>query len=311
MNRTGTLLLEHRLLTPAAHLLFCVAFAYLAAQILNHCIVSSWWKSPVHAMTSRHGLSSKAEREGRPRRGIKQYAMISKRNIFNSEANNKKPKNKKPPVPPKPEKSPLEVVLLGTATGAPDDSYAVLYDRKTREQDLYQINDFVQDKARILEIDRDRILLQRGDDREVLEMVEPDESIHKRRGRRPRSRGRGRTHHDQNVEVKRLSANSYAISEDQVQKSLDNMNRLMTQIRVVPNFQGGKADGFKVFAIKPRSIFAQLGLRNGDVIRSVNGDPISDPSKAFTLLQGLRDESELSVKITRRGRDQTLNYEIR
>lgn len=307
IRKGGTLLRPHRLLTRATRLLFCLAFAYLASQILNHTICS--------ALQGREGPRTAGRREAArakrpappPRRGIQRYALIAERNIFNSEARKKKPAGKKPPEPSAPGKSPLDVILLGTATGAPGDSFAVLYDPATREQDLYQIDDFVKDEARIVEIDRDRVLLQRGDDREVLEILEPDESIHSKR----RRRGRAPVRKGGNTGVRRLSATTFAISEERVEKSLENINRLMTQIRVVPSFQDGRADGFKVFAIKPRSIFAQVGLRNGDIIRSVNDRPISDPARAFKLLQDLRDERDMTVEISRRGRPLTLNYEIR
>jgi general secretion pathway protein C len=111
--------------------------------------------------------------------------------------------------------------------------------------------------------------------------------------------------------VKQVSDSEFVIDEEEVESALGNINQLLTQIRVVPNFQDGKADGFKVFAIKPQSIFAKIGLKNGDVIRKVNDQDITSPEKAFGVFQELRNEKNLTVEISRRGQNQSLNYEIR
>jgi len=96
-----------------------------------------------------------------------------------------------------------------------------------------------------------------------------------------------------------------------VENALQNINQLLTQIRVVPNFQNGQTNGFKVFAIKPNSIFSKIGLKNGDVIQRVNDRDITTPDKAFQAFQELRNEKSLSVEILRRGERKSLHYEIR
>jgi general secretion pathway protein C len=41
--------------------------------------------------------------------------------------------------------------------------------------------------------------------------------------------------------------------------------------RVVPAVKNGKPDGFKLYAIRPSSVYSKLGLTNGDTIQSING----------------------------------------
>jgi general secretion pathway protein C len=85
----------------------------------------------------------------------------------------------------------------------------------------------------------------------------------------------------------------------------------MTQIRVVPNFRNGSAEGWKVFAIRPNSIFGKVGLKNGDIVQSVNGRDISSMEVALEVFQDLRDVRNLDLQIVRRNVQRTLNYEIR
>ena len=85
----------------------------------------------------------------------------------------------------------------------------------------------------------------------------------------------------------------------------------MTQIRVVPNFTDGQADGFKVFAIRPGSLFAKIGLQNGDVLKRVNGIELQGPEQAFEAYQRLKDENSVQIDLSRRQDNKTFSYEIR
>src|SRR5262249_15494821 len=93
----------------------------------------------------------------------------------------------------------------------------------------------------------------------------------------------------------------------EVDAALDNMNQLFTQIRAVPHFEGGKSTGFRLFAIRQNSIFDQIGLKNGDIIQSINGTDINDPSRALALFQELRNERQISVKMFRNKDEMTLS----
>ena len=101
------------------------------------------------------------------------------------------------------------------------------------------------------------------------------------------------------------------IDKAEVNSALDNMNQLFTQIRAVPHFQGGESTGFRLFAIRQNSIFDRIGLRNGDIIHSVNGNDISDPAKAMAMFQQLRNQSQYTVNITRNKEQKTLSYNMR
>lgn len=237
------------------------------------------------------------------------YTLISQRNIFNSEhgeddgADAKEDEQIQEPI----EESTLNVMLLGTAIGPPEDTFAVIEDPTTREQDLYQVGDTVGGEARITKVARCRVVLQRDGGKEVLECIEPDERrlpATRRRVARRNSPATGKG-------IKKVSRNKYLVDEERVESALANVNRLMTQIRVVPHFKSGGAQGYRVFSVNPHSIFAKLGLKNGDIIRSINGREILTPGEAYQAYKELRDARDLDLQIVRRGVQKTLNYEIR
>ena len=56
--------------------------------------------------------------------------------------------------------------------------------------------------------------------------------------------------------------------------------------------------------------FSQLGLKKMDVIKSVNGEPVTSPQKAMELYQALRNEGNISIGIERDGRTESLDYTV-
>jgi len=292
------------------NLLFLTLCAYLTAQIGNRIVLNLLPEETVQEQFARP--AGPAADPMKPRT-LKSYDVISGRNIFNSDQTGKGiqdglnlPKSTAPL-----KKTELSVKLIGTVVGTPDTSFAIIEDQKTSKQELFRIDDMIQDSARVMEIARCRVVVLRDGTQEILEC--PDEEQRRARGglatasagRQVPSAGG-----DSNT-VRKVSETEYMIDESEVQSSLDNINELITQVRVVPNFQDGKANGFKVFAIKPNSIFSKIGLKNGDVIQKINERDITTPDRAFQAFQDLRSERSLNVEILRRGGQQTLRYEIR
>jgi general secretion pathway protein C len=244
------------------------------------------------------------------KKSLRLYRPISQQNVFNSASTGvqegaQRPGATKSTAPLK--KTDLNVELIGTVVGASQDSFAIIEDRQRREQELYQIDDMIQDQARVVEISRCKVVVLRDGTEEVIECPDPDAKTKKG----PSTVRHSASSKDDGYNVKQVSDSEFVIDEEEVESALGNINQLLTQIRVVPNFQDGKADGFKVFAIKPQSLFAKIGLKNGDVIRKVNDQDITSPEKAFGVFQELRNEKNLTVEISRRGQNQSLNYEIR
>jgi general secretion pathway protein C len=113
-----------------------------------------------------------------------------------------------------------------------------------------------------------------------------------------------------NPHIQQLSESQYNIDRSEVDAALDNMNQLFTQVRAVPHFEGGKSTGFRLFAIRQNSIFDNIGLRNGDIIQSINGTELNDPSRALGFMQDLRSARQLNVTILRNKESLTLQYNI-
>src|SRR5204863_424793 len=82
-------------------------------------------------------------------------------------------------------------------------------------------------------------------------------------------------------DVRQLSENQYVVARSEINNALTNLSDLATKARIVPSFKNGVANGFKLFSIVPDSLYAKIGVQNGDVIRRINGYEMNSPDKAL------------------------------
>ncbi|HEX4460365.1 MAG TPA: type II secretion system protein GspC [Polyangia bacterium] len=104
--------------------------------------------------------------------------------------------------------------------------------------------------------------------------------------------------------------NKCTIQRSVVDGLLRNTAALATSARFVPSIKDGKPNGFKLYAIRPQSIFGRIGLQNGDTIKAINGSDMTTPDAALALYTKLRNASHLSVTVDRRGETVPLDYTI-
>jgi general secretion pathway protein C len=97
------------------------------------------------------------------------------------------------------------------------------------------------------------------------------------------------------------------------QTLFDNPSAIARGARVVPAMKDGKPLGFKIYAIRPDSLYAKLGLTNGDTIVSLAGQSIDSMDKALEVYAKLRDiqDEPIVVEIERKSARVTLTYRVK
>ncbi len=111
--------------------------------------------------------------------------------------------------------------------------------------------------------------------------------------------------------VRKIDDTHYEIDRSLVDKILNDPNVIARSARIVPSIKDGKADGFKMYAIRPNRVYARIGMQNGDTIHSINGYEITSPDKGLENYQKVKSHHSLSVQTTRRGQSVTLEYTIK
>lgn len=280
-------------LLTVADLLLLVVLAYAAARLANHVVAGYLSSPPVGPAQAAPGVATAGGKEP-----LSSYAVIYERDLFtagsaprlNSREDELKPTD-------------LNLKLWGTAiTGDGADGFAIIEDLLTHKQRLYRVGDPVVEQATLKRVEKRRVILSRDGEEEVLELAF---------GLRPSESTAYPAERPSDQRIQRTAENQYVIDRREVEEAMQNLNKVFTQARAVPFFQNGKTVGFRVFAIHSGSIFEKIGLKNGDVIQSINGVELTDPTRALALFQELQGERHIAVELLRNNRSQNMSYEIR
>jgi general secretion pathway protein C len=281
------------------------------------------------------GLSSNAPTSAAAtteKRTLTQYAVIQERNLFGGRGRRLTPPPPPPPPPPPVAAKPVaSLKLVGTVVGPPERTYAVIEDLSTKRQDLYRLGDVVRE-AKVVEVTRNRVVLENRGRREELFSFEksdvpppPSEAVGRQSSgpRRPPfaleapsqapppNPPQEEEQETAESEIERVSENTWRINRDDLVEQLDNFGQMMREARLTPHFTGGQPDGFMVTSLPSNSFLERMGLRNGDILKGVNGQKFGSLDEFFQAYQQLQSEPTLQIEVERNNRTETLTYEIR
>ncbi len=207
---------------------------------------------------------------------------------------------------PIPVRSSLRGTLVGTAIADPPRySLCQITNPDLNETQVYGIGDKYQG-ARVYRVEKDRVLLDHDG---VNEYIDNSGLGTPNLGVSPLPIP-GMAQAQQGDGVRQLSENQYVVARSEINNALTNLSDLATKARIVPSFKNGVANGFKLFSIVPDSLYAKIGIQNGDVIRRINGYEMNSPDKALEIYQKLRDASRIEIEIERRGETLRKSYSI-
>ena len=116
---------------------------------------------------------------------------------------------------------------------------------------------------------------------------------------------------DMAAKIHKISDTQYDIERSLVDQVLENQGELMKSARIVPEKEGDKVVGIRLFGVRPDSLLGTLGLENGDRLQSINGFEMSDPQKALEAYARLRSADKLTVTVNRRGKPMNLDFSIK
>jgi general secretion pathway protein C len=243
---------------------------------------------------------------------VAHYNSIIERNLFNTkekeEIIQEEPKEEEDKEL---EETKLSLKLWGTVSGNSKKAYAVIEDTKERKQNLYREGDTIQN-AVVKKILREELILSVNGKDESLKMEE--------RKAGPRPAGIGQDDRPGVGPASALSppseaepdseARKIALKRAEVEEAISDVNNLMQQVRIRPHFKNGKPDGLTLTRIRPDSIFRKLGLRSGDVLTGIDGNPIESVDDALKFYNSLKTSSNVGIQLRRRGKVETIDYNI-
>jgi len=100
------------------------------------------------------------------------------------------------------------------------------------------------------------------------------------------------------------------LDRKEVDSTLADQMQFMREIGVRPRFEGGRPAGFVIYSIEPESIFARMGLEDGDVIVGVNGKSFATTQPTMEFYGALKKGGTVSLEIKREDSKMELHFEI-
>jgi general secretion pathway protein C len=211
------------------------------------------------------------------------------------------------PVPHGSVASRLPLMLLATMeSDDPEYSMATILHTDSNVLAPYAVNDTVRAGVTVTQVARGRVVLRNGAQLEYIDIgvAPPPQSA---TAPAPAAAPVPETENSREIEgaAESISCdgefNSCTVERAFVEKLLSNPAQLAKQARIVPAVRDGETKGYKFYGIRPGSLPKLLGIKNGDLLTSVNGHQLESLDQAMDLYNKLRRASHLSVTIERKG----------
>ena len=301
LTRYGNAMTIQRIIV-VINLMLLLLGGYICAGTLYQ--FSGLYAAPVHLDTT--APNDKAAQVQTGNLPLAHYNPILERDLFKTQ---KEPETIKPPEKKdydNLEETKLNLKLWGTVSGEEKErAYAVIEDTQSRQQNLYRIGDTIQN-ATVKDILRERVVISVNGKDEFLSM----EKLEQVGGIRPVA---AKAPFSRPAAFSKLPARTQRISlrRGMINDAMNDVSKLMTQIAIKPHIEDGQPAGLAMTNIKPNSIFRRMGLRNGDILKGVDGQQIRSVDDALKLYDSLKSAENVNVQIQRRGRDRNINYHIR
>lgn len=191
----------------------------------------------------------------------------------------------------------LKVVLLATVVAFPEIYSSALISEDGGSSQGYGVGDALLGEATIFRIEQKKVFIRRNDG--SLEYIDMESG-----GSTASGAAEGG--------VASAGESSSTIERSLVEQALANPEELARQVRVTPHRGAdGEVDGYRLSGVRRGSLLEKAGVKNGDIVHTVNGKPLTSTSAAMDAYQGLQSESSFTFEITRRSKRQTLNVEVR
>ena len=110
--------------------------------------------------------------------------------------------------------------------------------------------------------------------------------------------------------IEKVNDTNYNLSRSMLNKVLDNAGKLIGIAAVSPKMEGGQSVGMEIQGVRPGTLLTKLGIQNGDILESVNGQSLSNPDAALGAYTTLRTADKFNLSIRRTGKSMMINYNL-
>lgn len=183
----------------------------------------------------------------------------------------------------------LGIKLLGTVSGPPALSYAVILDTAKAEEAPYRVGSAIKG-AKVVAIEPLQVIFEYEGRRQALKMgFEIEQSWVF--GETPKAARQEKNEQGSGTEL--------TIPRQEVEKGLASPDLIAREATVLPAFKSGRPNGFMILNVSKGSVVSRLGLLDGDILQSVNGQTLNKGFTLASLLEELDKKGEVRLSIER------------
>ena len=309
---------------PWKTVLFTVGFGFFCANITN-ILISSYVLFPITNIP-KNKKRSKAPSLSFVNHSTQKNDLeqIIERNIFNKAGETGESSDIQQEVvdeikdSSKIIKSSLPFKLIGTFYGGdPYSGIATIEEINKNTINSFLTGSYLTYDVELIEIHPKKIILLRGEQKEYIEMEDTTISGGKKNKKADSAEPKKvdfvtdappETYKEAGFE---RNGNSIVMSKDFRKKLLTaDFAKMLQDAKAEPVLVGGELNGFKLTRIRQDSIYAKAGLQESDIVKEINGISLVDTAQTIKLLNSLRGENELEVRVIRGGAQQTINLKV-
>ena len=238
---------------------------------------------------------------------------ILERNIFNTGVKLKRETSSKDKtMRPELLRTNLPIKLIGTiSAGDPHVGMATIQDVKTKSINSFYPGDPIKRRVVVWEIYRQQVVINNDGAMEVLEFEEEKSVLAKR----PKvantiatiAEGKPKEYEEKGLKVKGTQVTMTLAYKENLRKDL---GKVLQAAKAIPVEVDGQIVGFRLVQVDPNSIYGKLQLEENDIVKAVNGTPLTSPTQAIGLLRAIEDESEYEIVVERGGATMNLNIKV-
>jgi general secretion pathway protein C len=237
---------------------------------------------------------------------VEDYSEIVEQNIFglpvSSSATNKSlPAGNNAGLPSAEEELGLE--LVGTVAGSPEVSRAVIKELETSVLNVYRTGETVA-AADIESIEKDSVVLLHQGQRKVLNLS--TRASEQQRADNPKKPPKKDTNRRSAPVESQPPDNSHPSGAAKIKHT----EIILTEAIIEPYAVDGRVEGLRITGIENMEAARSLGLKNGDIIRAVNGRRLTSRQQAFQVLKKARSKPDISVELMRGDKIGTLSFSL-
>jgi len=114
-----------------------------------------------------------------------------------------------------------------------------------------------------------------------------------------------------NEAIQRIDATHFTVAAVFLDQLLANPMAVAKGARLVPALKDGQSIGFQCSGITQASVYAKIGLQNGDTLISVNDQHLAAIDDVLNVYTSLRDKKKFKLAILRNGKPLVVNIVVR